>query len=121
MIAAGILPDPQDALEILPGHVAGWIALLEQERPLLLDCREADELNICRIAGNMWIPLHNIPSALETLRNHAGRGIVIYCHHGMRSLDAARFLRARGIASAFSMSGGIDLWSRQIDPEIPRY
>jgi adenylyltransferase/sulfurtransferase len=47
--------------------------------------------------------------------------IVFFCHHGMRSLDAAAWLRSQGVDGARSMSGGIDRWSAEIDPNVPRY
>ena len=49
------------------------------------------------------------------------RPYIIYCHHGMRSLQATQFLRGKGYANSFSLAGGIDAWSLQIDPEVPRY
>ena len=47
--------------------------------------------------------------------------VVIYCHHGMRSLQATQFLRQRGMAKVWSLAGGIDAWSREINPGVPRY
>ena len=49
------------------------------------------------------------------------RSVVIYCHHGMRSLNATQFLRARGLEQTFSLRGGIEAWSLTVDPEVPRY
>lgn len=115
------LPDPAETLEVTPSEVAAWVELPHGERPRLIDCREREELAICEIAGNEWIPLGIFPEALGKISADAERGIVVYCHHGMRSLRAASFLRARGMANAFSMSGGIEEWSRSIDPDVPRY
>lgn len=108
-------------MEISPRAVAEWVHLPAEQRPRLIDCREADELAICRIEGCEWVPLGTFPSALEKLTADTGRGVVVYCHHGMRSLRAASFLRAHGVENAFSMSGGIDEWSALIDPGVPRY
>jgi rhodanese-related sulfurtransferase len=115
------LPDAATTIEISPRAVAGWVHLPRDQRPRLIDCREDDELAICRIDGHDWIPLGAIPQSVESLRQDSHRGIVIYCHHGMRSQRAAEFLRAHGIENAFSMSGGIDMWSEIIDSSVPRY
>ena len=115
------LPDAAATLEIAPEAVAAWIGLAFDQRPRLIDCREEDELAICQISGNEWFPLGSFPGAGARLTADRERGVVVYCHHGMRSLRAAALLRAQGVENAFSMSGGIDLWSRLIDPEMPRY
>lgn len=117
----GPLPDPAFTLEITPEAVSAWVNLPREQRPRLIDCREADELAICQIHGNDWLPLGTFPVAGAKLTADSERGIVVYCHHGMRSLRATAFLRAQGVENAFSMSGGIDLWSRLIDPDVPRY
>jgi adenylyltransferase/sulfurtransferase len=115
------LPDAATTLEISPRAVADWIDLPPAERPRLIDCREADELIICRIDGHEWVPLGAFGSSVEKLTADSSRGVVVYCHHGMRSQRAAAFLRAHGVENAFSMSGGIDMWSEIIDPTVPRY
>ena len=109
------------SLEISPAEVAAWIHLPRDQRPRLIDCREADELTICQIAGNEWFPLGIFPTAGERLTTDRGRGIVVYCHHGMRSLRAASFLRAQGVEKAYSMRGGIEAWAEMIDPTTARY
>lgn len=108
-------------MEVTSAAVAEWVHLPAENRPRLIDCREADELEICRIAGCEWVPLGTFPTSLGKLTEDVERGVVVYCHHGMRSLRAASFLRAHGVENAFSMSGGIDGWSAFIDPEVPRY
>lgn len=115
------LPDAETTIEISPRAVAQWHRLPKDERPLLIDCREADELLICRIDGHDWVPLREFPQRVEAIRGEAQRGVVVYCHHGMRSRHAAEFLRSHGIGAAFSMSGGIDMWSDIIDGSVPRY
>ena len=86
---------------------------------LLLDCREPWEHQTCSIAGSRLIPMKQVPQHLEELKAEM-REIVVYCHHGMRSLSVANYLRAQGIA-ALSLSGGIDHWSQEIDPALARY
>ena len=115
------LPDADTTIEISPRAVAQWHKLPKDQRPMLIDCREADELLICRIEGHEWVPLREFPQRLEAIRADAGRGVVVYCHHGMRSQHAAEFLRSHGIGLSFSMRGGIDMWSDIIDGSVPRY
>jgi rhodanese-related sulfurtransferase len=115
------LPDPAATMEITPAAVAEWIHLPREQRPRLIDCREEDELAICQIAGNEWFPLGLFPGVGEKLTADRERGVVVYCHHGMRSLRGAAFLRAHGVEKAFSMKGGIEAWSQLIDPTVARY
>jgi rhodanese-related sulfurtransferase len=115
------LPDPDGTLEVSPGDVARWIHLPTDKRPRLIDCREEDELAICQIDGNEWVPLGAFNFSSGNLTKDGERGTVVYCHHGMRSLRGASILRALGMPKAFSMNGGIDAWSRLIDPQVPRY
>ncbi len=115
------LPDAAASMEITPQAVAEWVKRPIGERPRLIDCREEDELAICQIPGNEWIPLGLFPGVRERLMSRNERGVVVYCHHGVRSLRATNFLRSIGVENAFSMSGGIEAWSQLIDPEMPRY
>ncbi len=86
---------------------------------LLLDCREPDELAIARIPGATHIPMGDIPASLERLPRHAE--IIVFCHHGMRSYHTAQFLAENGYTNVSSLRGGIEAWSAEIDPSIPRY
>jgi rhodanese-related sulfurtransferase len=91
------------------------------ERFVLLDCREPAEVATARIAGSTHIPMRDIPGRIGELEaNRQGR-IVVHCHHGGRSLRVTQFLRQQGFASVQNMTGGIDTWSQQIDPSVPRY
>lgn len=116
-----MLPDPQSQIEVSPAEVASWIHLPPQERPRLIDCREEEELEICQIVGNEWFPLSTLAETLDRLTADTACGIVVYCHHGMRSQRAAMFLRSRGVENAFSMAGGIEAWTDQIDSSLTRY
>jgi rhodanese-related sulfurtransferase len=89
------------------------------ERFLLLDVREPWEHQICRIEGAKLIPMRAIPASLQTL--DVDEPVVCYCHHGMRSLDVAAWLRSQGVENAQSLAGGIDRWSVEVDPSVPRY
>jgi rhodanese-related sulfurtransferase len=89
------------------------------EKVLLVDVREQWEYDLCRIPGAKLIPLSTLPANLNALRD--ADDVICYCHHGMRSLDAASWLRQQGIERARSMSGGIERWSVEIDQQVPRY
>ncbi len=90
------------------------------EKFLLLDVREPWEHQLARIEGGTLIPLKTLPA--ENLSALEGAAEVIcYCHHGIRSLDAASWLRGQGIEGAKSLAGGIERWSREVDPQVPRY
>ncbi len=111
-------PDAKQTEEVSPEELQ---ALLDNEAVRLIDCREPDEHALCRIGGAVLIPLQQIPAEIGAVRGEGGRPIVVYCHHGMRSLNATQFLRARGLADVFSLRGGIDAWSLVVDPGVPRY
>jgi rhodanese-related sulfurtransferase len=88
--------------------------------PLLLDVREPWEYATAHIEGSTLIPMNEIPArAHQELDEEAP--ILVLCHHGARSLSVASWLRQQGFDQAQSVSGGIDAWSRSIDPTIPRY
>lgn len=87
---------------------------------LLLDCREAPELELARIAGATHIPMGDIPMNLHQLDDE--REIVVMCHHGIRSASVAVWLLEEGgFERVRSLRGGIDAWSREVDPTVPRY
>lgn len=115
------LPDAAVTMEISPQAVAKWVGLPPDERPRLIDCREEDELDICQITGNEWLPLGLFSGAREKLLSRNERGVVVYCHHGVRSLRATHFLRSLGVENAFSLRGGIEAWSENVDPAVARY
>jgi adenylyltransferase/sulfurtransferase len=89
------------------------------ENVLLVDVREPWEYELCRIPGSKLIPLGALPANVNTLLD--SENVICYCHHGMRSLDAAAWLRQQGVESAKSMAGGIESWSVEVDPTVPRY
>jgi rhodanese-related sulfurtransferase len=94
--------------------------LASTDKPLLLDVREQWEYDTAHIPGSTLIPMNDVPArAFKELDEEAP--ILVLCHHGARSLSVAAWLRNQGFDKAQSVSGGIDAWSRQIDPAIPRY
>ena len=109
--------DPMANIEITPREVKDLLAC--NDKVLFVDVREQWEYDTARIAGSVLIPLGEIPANLQRLEN--AEQVVFFCHHGMRSLDAAAWLRAQGVDGAQSMSGGIERWSTEIDPSVPHY
>tara|TARA_R100000027_G_scaffold42924_4_gene32194 strand:- start:5112 stop:5444 length:333 start_codon:yes stop_codon:yes gene_type:complete len=89
------------------------------EKPLFLDVREPFEVETAHLDPDLHIPMQSITEQWADLPKD--RPVLVYCHHGMRSLRVTEYLRSRGVAHAQSISGGIDAWSREIDPSIPRY
>jgi rhodanese-related sulfurtransferase len=92
------------------------------EKLHLIDVREPHEYAQARIEGSELIPMRSVPAALQSLDARADEApLIVYCHHGVRSLNVVNWLREQGIESCSSMAGGIDAWSLIIDPSVPRY
>jgi len=92
------------------------------EQLLLIDVREPEEFGITRIEGATLIPMRNIPANLQQLEAKAGETtLIVFCHHGVRSLNVVHWLRDQGLPACQSMAGGIDAWSTLVDPSVPRY
>lgn len=87
--------------------------------PILVDVRRPSEFEINRLPGAVLHPLDRIGEMVDEFE--PGAEIVVYCHHGVRSLNAALFLRQHGFTGVRSLAGGIDLWSDRIDPAVPKY
>jgi len=104
-------------LEITPAELKA--RLNRNDKLLLIDVREPQEYAICRIEGSKLIPMRTIPANLQQL--DTDEDVICYCHHGMRSLDVTVWLQGQGVTSARSLAGGIDRWSLEIDPQVPRY
>jgi len=100
--------EPREVHDMLQKHV----------KFLLLDCREPWEYQTAHIEGAMLVPMRQIPQKLDDIPKD--QPVVVYCHSGMRSFNAASWLKQQGV-NAISMSGGIDRWSTEIDPKVPRY
>lgn len=105
--------------EISPAEAQQKVASGEA---VLIDVREELEYQLCRIDGAELIPMNTIPQHLQRLDGLADEKLlVVHCHHGMRSLNVVNWLRQQGVANCVSMAGGIDLWSTQVDPGVPKY
>lgn len=92
------------------------------EKLYLIDVREPEEYQLVHLENSELIPMRTVPAALQRLEARADEGpLIVYCHHGVRSLNVASWLREQGIETCQSMAGGIDAWSLNVDPSVPRY
>ena len=87
----------------------------------LIDVRQPEEDAFARIEGGVLIPLMELPVRLGEIQPADGTPVVVYCHHGVRSLKAAYFLAQSGVENVASLDGGIEAWSLTVDPGVPRY
>jgi rhodanese-related sulfurtransferase len=110
------LPDPATTIELLPAQVVELLPAIRRGEIELVDCREDEEWRFNRIEGARLVPLTRFAESAVP-----EKPVIIYCHHGMRSLRATHYWRSRGNASVWSMAGGIDRWSAEVDPEVPVY
>lgn len=86
---------------------------------LLLDCREHDEVKVAQIDGAKHIPMGEIPTQQVYL--DPDQETIVFCHAGVRSMAVAQFLIEQGFEDVKNMAGGIDAWSQEVDPSVPRY
>ncbi len=90
----------------------------DQKEIVLVDVRTDPEWTLCHIKGAKHISMDELHERASELPKN--KEIVMYCHHGQRSLHAAVYLSKLGF-KAKSMDGGIDVWSQEVDPSVPRY
>lgn len=93
----------------------------EAKKFRLIDVREQEEWDHCKIEGAEFIPLSEWQDRWQQILSNPKEAIVVYCHHGMRSASAVQYLLSFGFTSVENLEGGIDAWSRTIDPEVPTY
>jgi len=86
---------------------------------LFIDVREPEEIALCAIKGALLRPMSQAHRWIDTLPREGD--LVIFCHHGIRSMHVAMALAERGHGNVINMTGGIDLWSLQVDGDVPRY
>lgn len=99
-------------------ELSEWLADKTRPAPVLLDVREAWEVGTAALAGITHIPMQQIPQRAGEL--DSTRDIVSICHHGGRSMQVALFLERQGFR-VHNLAGGMDAWSCEIDPSVPRY
>lgn len=102
--------------EISPADAA---ALAQEGKARILDVREPWEFAAAHVEGSTLIPMGELPARADEL-DRAGR-LLVMCHHGVRSMNATMWLRRQGFEQAQSVRGGIDAWSAEVDPKVPRY
>jgi rhodanese-related sulfurtransferase len=109
-----------DTFEITPSDAASQLA--PGAGAVLIDVREPEEFALARLTGSQLVPMGTIPRELQRLEELADENsLFVLCHHGVRSLQVVAWLRERGIENCFSIAGGIDRWSQEVDPSVPRY
>ena len=105
--------------QISPPELAAWLSDASREKPVLLDVREPWEFERARIEGAQLVPMREVPSRLEEIEQ--GKPVVAICHHGGRSMQVALFLEKAGYDNVHNLVGGVDAWSRTVDPAVPLY
>jgi rhodanese-related sulfurtransferase len=103
--------------EISPVEAA---ALMKDGNARLIDVREPWEFSTARIEGSVPMPMGDVPARAHQELDPEER-LVVLCHHGMRSMNVTVWLRNQGFEQVRSMRGGIDAWSAEVDPAVPRY
>ena len=91
---------------------------------VLLDVREPWEFELARIERSVNVPMSMLVARIDEVRAlqpSANTPVVVICHHGIRSMQCARYLASQGVERLMNLSGGIDAWSTQIDPAVPAY
>ena len=107
--------------EIIPSDASTLLDTSKHADCLLLDCRTEEEYSIAKIAQSKLIPMQEIPGRLDELEPWKQKRLVVHCHHGVRSLRVAKWLREHGFDNAQSLKGGIEAWRNEIDSSIPAY
>jgi rhodanese-related sulfurtransferase len=105
--------------QITAAELSAWLADAGRAKPLLLDVREPWEHEKARIEGSQLVPMGEIPARLGEL--DPDREVITICHHGGRSMQVALFLEKGGFAKVHNLAGGVDAWSRTVDPSVPVY
>lgn len=108
--------DTEISVDLDPGAAR---RMIEERGAELVDIRSRAEQDIAAIAGARWLPLEELGERLAELPRD--RDLIVFCHVGVRSAYAVEWLRNQGFARVRNLAGGIDAWSREVDPTIPRY
>ena len=104
--------------EITPQEL---VELRQQSHPpVVLDVREPWEYDTAHLHGSLLMPMGEVPSRAYNELD-PDQPVIVVCHHGARSLNVTMWLRQQGYEEARSLAGGIDAWSRSVDPTVPRY
>jgi rhodanese-related sulfurtransferase len=103
--------------EISPAEAA---TLLKENQARLIDVREPWEFDTTKVEGSELIPMGDVPARAHQELDPEER-LLVMCHHGVRSMNVTVWLRNQGFENAQSVRGGIDAWSAEVDPKVPRY
>jgi rhodanese-related sulfurtransferase len=95
-------------------------ALLKEKGARLIDVREPWEFATTSVEGSVPMPMGDVPARAHQEFDPEER-LVVMCHHGVRSMNVTVWLRNQGFEQAQSLRGGIDAWSAEVDPKVPRY
>jgi rhodanese-related sulfurtransferase len=105
--------------KLSPRELSAWLADPARPAPLLIDVREDWEVALCRLDGARHIPMATVPAAAASLPDDVP--LVIYCHHGVRSMQVAIFLERQGYTPVYNLQGGIDAWAYDVAPDMNHY
>lgn len=105
--------------QIAPAELHAWRADAARSAPVVVDVRERWEYAHCRIDGSLSVPLGELPARLRELPPE--RELVLVCHHGNRSQNAAQWLAQNGYRNVHNLRGGVEAWAVEIDPAVRRY
>jgi len=95
--------------------------LADGQSVYLVDVRQPEEHEAAALPESYLIPLGELPGRADEIRPPGDALVVVYCHHGIRSLSGAAILEQLGFTKVVSLAGGIDAWSLHVDPKVPRY
>lgn len=105
--------------QLSPKEVEAW--LKSAKPPKLLDVRQPEEHELVALPDSLLLPLGELYSRAEELEAWKDQDVVVYCHHGIRSLNAIGQLKHLGFTKLHNLAGGIDRWSLEVDRALPRY
>ncbi len=106
-------------LQISPTELAEKLRTVHP--PRLLDVREQEEHNLVALPDSVLIPLGELGARADEIADWRAEEIVVYCHHGIRSLNAIAQLRHLGFTNLRNLAGGIERWATEVDSTLPRY
>lgn len=107
------------AMELDAELLHAWLTDSKRASPLLLDVREEWEFELCAFDGALHMPLGELPARCTELDRECE--LVCICHHGVRSAQAAAYLRQVGFRKVYNLAGGVNAWARRIDSSMPTY
>ena len=105
--------------QIHPVELKAWLDDPQRRKPILLDVRESWEYERCHLDGAELLPMSSMPTRFGQIDPQ--REVVVICHHGVRSFHVARFLEHNGFPNVINLTGGVDAWAKEVDPEMAVY